>query len=321
MSVPEVSIIIVSWNTRELLDGCLASIQAETSVPVEVVVVDNASGDGSCEMVATKYPDVRLIRNTANRGFAAANNQGLRVCQGRFALLLNPDTVILDRAIDRCVEFMHREPAIGCLGCQVWETPDLIQRTCFRFPTLRSEFAAGFRLDRWPLLRKLSGDQWMLDWDRCSARDVDVVSGMFLLLRREVMDRIGFLDESYFVYGEEADWCRQMARIGVRCHFSPEARILHLEGGGKSTSQRSVAMYVQQHRSLIVYFRKNRGLAAELALRALLALRMGVRLAAGAALVVPRPAVGRRILAQSWSSLRLVLTERAAIVGANGGPP
>lgn len=313
MDEPAISIVIVSWNTRQLLDDCIASIFRETSAPVEVIVVDNASTDGSGEMVEEKYPRARLIRNSSNRGFAAANNQGLRVSSGRFVLLLNPDTVVLDRALDRCIEFMDGRPDVGCLGCQVWESPDRIQRTCFRFPTLRSELAAGLRLDRVAPLRKLLGDRWMDSWDRRSARDVEVVSGMFLLLRREVMQRIGLLDESYFVYGEEADWCYQMQRIGVRRHFTPEPRILHLEGGGKSTAQRSVAMYVQHHRSLLVFFRKNHGRLSEAALRALILFRMTIRLLLGAVVLPAKPAVGRRVIAQCWDSIRLSVAERVVL--------
>ncbi len=142
-------------------------------------------------------------------------------------------------------------------------------------------------------------------WDRRSAMDVDVVSGMFMLARREVLDRVGFLDEAYFVYGEEADWCYRMSRAGLKRHFWPGARILHLEGGGKSTSQRSVAMYVQMQRSLLIFFRKNYGLASELMLRLSYIPRMVVRLLGGTARMAMGKLSGKRICQQSVAALAL----------------
>ena len=266
---PEVSVIIVSWNTCELLRGCLASVEAETKVPHEVIVVDNASSDGSAAMVAREFPGVVLIVNAANRGFAAANNQGLAVAKGRHVLLLNPDTIILDDAIGRMVGWLARHPDVGCAGCQVLEGPDVIQQTSFADPgpvNLAIVELGLHRLARW---LPVCGRPWYREWDRRSEREVDAVSGMFMLVPRWVLEAVGPLDEAFFVYAEEADWCRRIRKAGWRCVFTPVARIVHLDGGGKSTVQIKSRMHVQMQKSHLIYVRKHDGVLAYAMVRTL----------------------------------------------------
>ncbi len=264
-----VSVIIVNWNTRDLLRDCLTSITAETSVPHEIIVVDNASSDGSCAMVTADFPHVLLIANTTNYGFAGANNQGLAIAQGQHVLLLNPDTLVCDGAIDRMLIWLAAHPDVGCVGCQVMENAQVIQQTCFADPTplnmLITEFGL-MRLARWlPGL----GRPWYLDWDRRSARDVDIVSGMFMLVPRTVLDQVGPLDATFFVYAEEADWCRRIRKAGWRCVFAPVAQIIHRDGGGKSTAQIRSKMFVQMQKSHLIYARKHHGRGGYLCVRAL----------------------------------------------------
>ncbi len=268
-AMPQVSVIIVNWNTRDLLRGCLASIIAETSADCEIIVIDNASADASGAMVQAGFPGVTLIANTVNRGFAAANNQGLAVARGRNVLLLNPDTVVLDGAIDRMLGWLGAHPDVGCVGCQVLEAPGVIQRTCFADPSpgnlLITETGLQ-RLARWiPAL----GRPWYLDWDRRSERKVDVVSGMFMLVPRRVLEDVGLLDEAFFVYAEEADWCRRIRKAGWSCVFAPVARIIHLDGGGKSTAQIHAKMYVQMQKSHLIYTGKHHGWLGYAALKTL----------------------------------------------------
>lgn len=308
----DVSVVIVNWNTRDLLRDCLRSVKEQTRSSCEVFVIDNASSDGSPQMVAGEFPWVRLMANQTNRGFAAANNQGLTLAGGRFVLLLNPDTVILDGAIDRCIAFMDSRHDISCLGCQVLENESTIQRTCFRFPNLLDEVVGSLGVDRLLPHSRLLGGPWMPWWDRRSEREVDVVSGMFMLVRREVLERVGVLDEAYFVYGEEADWCYQMHLRGLKRYFWPECRILHLDGGGKSTSQRSVAMYVQLQRSQLAFYRKNYGLLAEILLRLSYVARMAPRTASGAIRwAMGQRDTGSRIMRQSLAAMRMNLSEPA----------
>lgn len=255
----DVSIIIVNWNTRDLLRGCLQSVAQETRATHEVIVIDNASRDGSAEMVRTEFPAVTLIANTDNRGFAPANNQGLAIARGRNILLLNPDTVILNGAIDTMLAWLAARPDVGGVGCQVLEAPGVIQQTGFADHTplnLLIEVSGLMRLARWlPFL----GHPRYVTWDRKSEREVDVVSGMFLLVPRKVVEAVGLLDDMFFVYAEEADWCLRIRKAGWRCVFSPVAQIIHLDGGKKSTTQIRSKMYVQLQKSLLIYVRKHFG--------------------------------------------------------------
>lgn len=259
----DVSIIIVNWNTRDILRGCLASIFKQTSdVSFEVIVVDNASRDASVEMVRSEFPAVTLVANADNRGFAAANNQGIRLSTGRYALLLNPDTVILDAAISRCVAIADAHADVGVVGCQVLTDEHTIQRTGFAFPGPWNLFLILSGLSRKFPRSRTFGKPELGWWDRNSEQDVEVVSGMFMLVRREAIDQVGLMDESFFVYAEEADWCYRFAQAGWRRVFTPSARILHLDGGSKSSSQVNVRMFVQLQKSLLIFFRKHLGPAA-----------------------------------------------------------
>jgi GT2 family glycosyltransferase len=258
----EVSIVIVNWNARDLLRDCILSIKQETSCAFEIIVVDNASTDASVEMVATEFSDVTLIVNHDNRGFAAANNQGIAAASGRYLLLLNPDTVVLDGAIDKMISWYDQHKDVGCAGCQVLETPTVIQQTCFADPNpfmlLLIETGIQKFIPPTPFLRSPE----YRGWDRRTERDVDVVSGMFMLIPRQVLDDVGVLDEEFFIYAEEADLCRRIRRCGLRCVFTPIARILHLEGGGKSTKQMKPRMHVQLQKSMLIYTSKHNGLGA-----------------------------------------------------------
>lgn len=276
---PAVSVIIVNWNTRALLRDCILSIHAETQAAHEIIVVDNASRDGSAAMVAEEFPDVVLIANTDNKGFAGANNQGLAVARGAHVLLLNPDTIVLDRAIDKTLNWLSRHPDVGCVGCQVLEGPGVIQRTCFADQGLINLSIAELgltRLGRWiPAFRH----PWYADWNRDTERDVDVVSGMFMLVPRAVLKTVGFLDEAFFVYSEEADWCRRIRKAGWRCVFAPVAQIIHLDGGSKSTSQIRSKMHVQLQKSHMIYVRKHGGFLSYMAAKGMFILSSSLRLA------------------------------------------
>jgi GT2 family glycosyltransferase len=275
----EVSVVIVNWNTRDLLRNCIRSILNQTSVSHEIIVVDNASSDGSADMVRAEFPAVTLIANSENNGFAAANNQGLRVSCGRTVLLLNPDTLILNGAIDQMLGWLDRHPGVGCVGCQVLEGPGVIQRTCFADPTLLNFVMVEFGLMRLAPWVPFFGRSWYTDWDRKSERKVDVVSGMFMLVPRTVMDHVGLLDDAFFVYGEESDWCRRIRKAGYSCVFSPEAQIIHLDGGSKSTSQIRSRMYVQIQKSHLIYTRKHSSALGYAAIRSLYMVTSALRLA------------------------------------------
>lgn len=309
--VPDVSVVIVNWNTRDLLRDCLASLAAQTTTPHEVIVVDNASTDGSAAMVRDEFPAVVLIANPDNRGFAGANNQGLAVARGRHLLLLNPDTLVLDHAIERMLVWLALHPDVGCAGCQVLEAPGVLQRTCFADPGPLNLAIVEMGLMRLAPWLRFFGRPWYLDWDRRSARDVDVVSGMFMLVPRPVMDRVGMLDEAFFIYAEEADWCRRIRKAGWRCVFAPEAQIIHLDGGSKSTAQIRSKMHVQMQKSHLIYARKHGGWPAHAAVWALFvgsALLRGLLF--GALGLVRRDAVTRARIRLSGAALAFHLAGR-----------
>lgn len=305
----DVSVVVVSWNTRDILRGCLRSIFEQTKgVSFNVFVVDNNSHDGSPDMVRTEFPQVTLIENRENRGFAAANNQAIQMSSGRYTLLLNPDTVVLDDAISRCVAYADRNPDVGVVGCQVLEDEDRISPTGFTFPTPWTVFLELSGLSRALPRSRLFGSPELGWWDRRSERDVDVVAGMFMLVRQEAIADVGPLDESYFVYFEETDWCYRMARAGWRRVFIPSARIVHLDGGRKSTEQIKTKMFVQLQKSSMIYHRKNLGYAAWAAVKAIYIVSNAVRSVAWLALsAITNDAGTRRKSAAAAAALRFHL--------------
>ncbi|WP_407118082.1 glycosyltransferase family 2 protein [Bradyrhizobium sp. LMG 9283] len=253
----DVSIIIVNWNTRCLLAQCLGSVAIEMSsrVRFEVIVVDNASTDGSCEMVRREFPDVKLIVNSENRGFAAANNQALAVAQGRYVLLLNSDTIVLDRAIEKTIAFADRYLDTAVIGCRVLNQDRSLQSTCFMFPSLLNWFLHATYLYQLFPRSRFFGRERMTWWARNDVREVDVVTGCYMLVRRDAIDQVGPLDERFFMYAEETDWCLRFVAKGWKNRFTPEAEIIHLGGGSAPklgsnrarVSNRSFVRYMFKH--------------------------------------------------------------------------
>ena len=262
-STCDVSIVIVNWNTRDYLRNCINSIVAESNdCSYEIIVVDNASNDNSCEMLKKEFPSVQLIANSTNNGFAAANNQGMRIAKGRYVLLLNPDTIVLEKAIVKCIAFVDKRQEVGIVGCQVLDDEVKIQNTCFRFPS-----PLTILLTQLGFTRKFAKSHWLGFseigwWDRKDEREVEVVTGMFMLARQSAIKQVGLMDEDYFIYAEEADWCYRFWKAGYKCVFTPTARIIHVDGGGKSTAQIPKRMFVQKQKSLLLFQKKNRGLLA-----------------------------------------------------------
>lgn len=266
----DVSVVIVNWNTRDLLRDCLASIVRETQgISYEIFVVDNASKDGSGQMCRDEFPQVALISNDVNRGFAAANNIAMQRTSGRYTLLLNPDTIVLDNAIGRCVAYADEHPDIGVLGCRVLEREGQLQRTGFSFPSLSTLFCQLSGLCRLFPRSPIFSKAQLGWWERDSIKDIDVISGMFMLVRQTAIRQVGLMDERFFVYAEETDWCFRFAQAGWRRVFYPHAQIIHIDGGSKSTSQVNVKMLVQLQKSLLIYVRKNLGLSSWIVAKAL----------------------------------------------------
>ena len=227
--VIDVSLLIVSHNTCDLLDACLDSIQSETRRAYEIIVVDNASDDGSAAMVRRRYPDVMLIENQCNAGFAAANNQAARHTRGRTLLLLNPDTLVLEGAVDRLAAFMDANPDVGICGPRVLNREGRIAQSCYRFPTLGNSLRLplGYTPIRW-LLRRNKGRRYNLAVEQ--PQPVEAVQGCALAIRADLWHRMGGLDETFFLYGEDTDLCYRTWQAGRRVTYLPQACIVHFGG-------------------------------------------------------------------------------------------
>lgn len=218
--------------------------------------MDNASVDGSAGMVRREFPHVQLIANTENRGFAAANNQGIAVAKGRYILLLNSDTIVLDGAIARTVAFADAHDEAGIVGCRVLNADRTLQPTCFMFPSLLNMLLSSTYLYKlWPRSR-FFGRERMTWWRRDDIRDVEVVTGCFMLARRDAVDQVGGMDDAFFIYGEETDWCYRVRRAGWRIMFFPYGEIIHL--GGASTRQEAAEMLLQLRAGILQFLYKHR---------------------------------------------------------------
>jgi GT2 family glycosyltransferase len=228
--LPAVSIVIVSWNTKDLLRGCLASVRETVRVhDYEVYVVDNASADGSAGMVRREFPDVRLIENAENVGFARANNQVLPLCLGRYVLLLNSDTVLLAGAIDTLIEFMDRHPGASAVGPRLVDLQGRPQIMAAGYlPTLGTAFNHFFFLSRlWPgMFRGLS----LFSPRSREPIQVEWLTGACLLVRGAVLREIGPLAEEYFMYAEDIDLGERMTRAGLTLFFAPAVHVIHIGG-------------------------------------------------------------------------------------------
>ena len=233
--IPDVSVVIVNWNTAKLLQDCIESIIDQTQPDTyEIIVVDNGSTDGSAEMIKRCFPEVVLTENTVNVGFAKANNQGFARCRGRYILLLNSDTIILDRAIQKTIQYAESDSQIGVVGCKLLYRDGSFQNSCFRFPGIPGTIINAIGLSR--ILPSLN-------WDRYGKADrywkkpvpVDCVMGSFLLIRRDLLERIGHLDEVFFMYAEETDLCCRVRRQGKKVMYYPGASIIHYSRGSQKS--------------------------------------------------------------------------------------
>jgi GT2 family glycosyltransferase len=266
--VVDLTVVVVSWNVRDLLRRCLSSIfevrrsieDAESSSPAlrtETIVVDNASVDGSVQMVRDEFPDVHLITNDINRGFTAANNQGLAQSCGRYLLLLNPDTQIVDDALATMVGFMDANPAVGALGPQLRYPDGSLQSSRRRFPTFSTALVESTVVQEWWTDNHILRRYYMVDTLDDAIQQVDWVVGACLLVRRQIYEDIGGLDEGFFMYSEELDWCRRIKDRGWEVVYLPTATVVHHEG--KSSEQVVPARHIHFQSSKVRYFRKYHG--------------------------------------------------------------
>ncbi len=233
-TIPAVSIIVVSYNTRQLTLACLRSVVAETEIPYELIVVDNASSDGSAEAIATEFPEICFMAETENHGFAKANNIAAARARGDYILLLNPDTVVLDSAIDKLVAFARDKPEAKIWGGRTLHGDRTLNNTCCRPRiTLWRVFCWAAGLTALSRNHRFFSEAYG-GWDMNDVRPVDIVTGCFLLIPRSLWDALGGFDLTYFMYGEEADLClRATKQFGAHPHFTPDAQIIHYGGASE----------------------------------------------------------------------------------------
>lgn len=260
------AIVIVNWNTRALLLECLESVRRFAS-GAEVWVVDNASHDGSAEAVRERFPEVRLLANAENVGFARANNQAIRAIDAPYVWLLNSDTVLREGALAALEAVLNAQPRVAAVGSGLLNPDGSPQACSFAFPTPLSSAAEWLLLPR-PLARMR--DRLFRLAPRRTAGPTDWVLGASMLVRRAAIDAVGLLDEGYFIYSEELDWCHRFADAGYAVHLAPESGVVH--HGGASTRQMPERMLIELFRSRARYFGLRRSPRAEARFRRLLAL-------------------------------------------------
>lgn len=259
-SPPLVSVVIVSWNAQSYLTKCLASLNERAFAgPMEIIVVDNGSSDGSPESVEEKFPAVRLIRNRENLGFAKANNIGILNCRGRYVCLVNSDVEVAEGCIAHLVDYCEQQGDVGMAGPRILGCDGRPQPSCRGFPGVWNMFCSALALDTlFPGVRLFSGYS-LSSWPQKEPRPVDILSGCFWLVRREALDEVGLLDESFFMYGEDMDWCKRFWERGWKVAFVPSAEATHY--GGASSSNAPTRFFIERHRADLRYWRKHHSAA------------------------------------------------------------
>lgn len=265
-AVPDVSVVVVSFNTRDMLCECLETLDREAgAVSYETIVVDNASRDESADMVKQHFPNARLIPSEVNLGFAAANNQGFPLARGRYVALLNSDAFLKPGALERAVQQMDARPEVGLAGGLLVGRDGSCQPSARMFPSLTNEFLSLSGLSaRYPKSRFFGrfDRTWAAPED---AAEVDWVPGAFSIIRRDVLEKVGYFDEKFFLYYEEVDLCRRIKRAGYTICYWPDVAVVHIGGESSRTVKRlsmsssGSQLTLWRMRSELLYYRKHHG--------------------------------------------------------------
>ncbi len=275
-----ISIIIVNFNSKDVLRNCLRSIiNSQCSFPFDLFVIDNAS-DEIFDDLSRSFPTVEFVFNKKNLGFAAANNIGIARTKGKYVLLLNPDTIVNKNSLEPMVNFLDQHPDVGIVGCKIFSPNGQVEHSTHSFPTLVKEFVHAnefmkplFGYGSWLarfLQRFMKFKALESYWDHDTIREVDHVTGACMMVRKEAIDRVGVLDEAFFLYNEEVEWSYRMKQAGYKSVFLPESNIIHLFGySTKQQVQKQVVnrLLVERYRGMFYFFQKHYGFAKLLALR------------------------------------------------------
>lgn len=272
----DVSIMIVAWNVRKLLEDCLESVFEQTKgIDFEVVYVDNASEDGSVEMTRERFPEVTIIENDENKGFIKANNQAIEIAKGRYVLLLNSDTIVLDNAIEKMVKFADSHPEAGVIGCKILNTDKTLRRACFLYPSALNMLISATCLQKGFPESKFWGRERMTWWGFDDIREVETVSGCCSLVRHEAIKQVGCMNEIYFVYGDDPDWCYRFKKAGWKVLFTPEPKVIHL--GGQTTKLKADKFTLQLYGSKLLFIKQYKSKLSFLMCRIFTASFFGLR--------------------------------------------
>ena len=272
----DISVIIVSWNAKEYLRECLNSLVQELrGYDSEILVVDNASSDGSDILIQESFPDCKLIQTGKNLGFAKANNIGIKESSGRYLFLINSDITLLDGCIRKILLFLEMNPAIGILGPQIINPDGYIQRSCMEFPNLWNTLCNAIGAYRFSK-SKLFGGQMMTYWKHDTTRRVDIINGCFWAIRRESLKQVGLLDERFFIYGEDIDYCRRFNQAGWEVVFFPLAKAIHYQGA--SSSNAPVKFYMEKEKANFQLWQKYHNSLSQFFYLIILLLHHGIRI-------------------------------------------
>jgi GT2 family glycosyltransferase len=257
------SIVIVTWNAKKYVAECLDSLQTCSNDPeTEIIVVDNSSTDGTPELVRDSYPRITLIRNEENLGFAKANNVGIRKSTGEYVFLINSDVHVLDGCVEQMMDYLKQDPRIGLLGPKMLGADRNSYRSYMGEPTLWRCFCRALALDvLFPNSRNFGG-YLMPYFKRDHIAEVDVLNGWFWATRREALNQVGLLDETFFMYGEDIDWSKRFREAGWKVVYFPKAESIHY--GGASSSKAPIRFYIEMQKANYQYWKKHYGRASQL---------------------------------------------------------
>jgi GT2 family glycosyltransferase len=272
-----VSAVIVVWNAKQYVLECLGSLREHCGrVCSEVIVVDNASTDGTPDLIAEMFPEFKLIRNPENLGFAKANNIGIAQTSADYICLVNSDVKFTDDCISPMVNYLGEHPGVGMVGPKMLASTGEVSRSTMRFPTVWNNFCRAVGLDSLFKGSRWFGGLLMSDFDHETTAPVEVLNGWFLLVRRLAVERVGLLDPQFFMYGEDVDWCYRFRKAGESVVFFAEAGAIHY--GGASSANAPLRFYLELYRATWQYWRKHHGPLARLGFLLAFAIHHSVRL-------------------------------------------
>lgn len=253
----DLSVVIVNYNTKKLTIDCIQSVlKSKLNFQYDIFVVDNASSDGSVEQIKSEFPNVHVISNKENVGFSKANNQAIKACSSRYVLLLNSDTIVNENTLDEMIRYMDEETNVGAVGCEVNLPDGTLDKACHRgFPT--PEASLYYMIG---LAKKIPNSSKYNSYHKSymnmhEVHDIDCLVGAFMMVRREAFEQVGLLDEEFFMYGEDIDWCYRIKEAGWRIVYNPTVSIVHYKGA--SSRRKPFKIVYEFHRAMYLFHKKH----------------------------------------------------------------